>query len=250
MEANNGVRGHVLILGATSDVALALAAKLAAEKYYLTLAGRDEQRLTVIARDLEIRYQVPVNIALFDALDFKSHELFYQSLQVRPDIAICVFGFLGDQVRGQSDWKECATILDSNYTGAVSVLNVIANDFESRKTGLIVGISSVAGDRGRQSNYLYGSAKAGFTAYLSGLRNRLFKSGVHVLTVKPGFMKTRMIEGMKTPAPLTASPDRVAGIVYQAMKKSKNEIYVLPVWWLIMSVIRAIPEGIFKKLKL
>lgn len=242
--------GHVLILGATSDISAALAARCAAEKFSLTLAGRDGQRLQVMATDLHIRYGVPVMISRFDALDFPSHEAFYQSLDPKPDIVFCVFGVLGDQLKAQDNWRECATILDSNYTGAVSVLNVIANDFEKRKSGIIVGISSVAGDRGRQSNYFYGSAKAGFTAYLSGLRNRLFKTGVHVMTVKPGFMKTRMIEGMKTPGPLTASPEAAAAHIYKSTLKRKNVVYVLPMWRFIMLIIVLIPESIFKKMKL
>lgn len=250
MEQRSAIRGHVLILGATSDVAVALAAKYASEKFSLTLAGRDQQRLTVIAGDLEIRYRVPVSIVPFDAIDFRSHEVFYNGISPRPDVVICVFGLLGEQIAAQSDWRACATIIDSNYTGAVSILNVVANDFETRKSGVIVGISSVAGDRGRQSNYIYGSAKAGFTAYLSGLRNRLFKSNVHVLTVKPGFMRTRMIEGLKTPAPLTASPEAVAEKIYRAADRKSNVIYVFPIWRLIMLVICMIPEGIFKKLKL
>lgn len=244
------MKGNVLLLGATSDIARALAAKFASEKYSVTLAARDHQRLEIMAADLHIRYKVPVYNVFFDALDFRSHEQFYQALPQIPDVVICVFGLLGDQLRGQEDWKECALILDSNYTGAVSVLNVVASDFERRQRGVIVGISSVAGDRGRQSNYLYGSAKAGFTAYLSGLRNRLFRSGVHVVTVKPGFMKTRMIEGMKTPGPLTAEPEVVANHIFKATLKRKNVVYVLPVWQLIMLIIRLIPEGIFKKLKL
>jgi decaprenylphospho-beta-D-erythro-pentofuranosid-2-ulose 2-reductase len=242
--------GNVLILGATSDIAVALAAKFASEEYMVTLAGRDEQRLVVIAADLEIRYSTTVSIVMFDALNFKSHEQFYKALPHRPDIVVCVFGMLGDQFKAQADWKECAMILDSNYTGAVSILNVVANDFEARKSGVIAGISSVAGDRGRQSNYFYGSAKAGFTAYLSGMRNRLCRSNVHVLTVKPGFMKTKMIEGMKTPGPLTASPEVVAKTIYKAIISRKNTIYVLSVWRLIMAIICMIPESIFKKLKL
>jgi decaprenylphospho-beta-D-erythro-pentofuranosid-2-ulose 2-reductase len=247
---STSLKGNVLILGASSDVAAALSAKFAAEKYSLTLAGRDEQKLSIMATDLNIRYRVPVAIVPFDALNFKSHLLFYHSLQVKPDVAICVFGFLGNQAAAENDWAECSTIIDSNYTGAVSVLNVIASEFEKRKHGIIVGISSVAGERGRQSNYIYGSAKAGFTAYLSGLRNRLFKSNVHVLTVKPGFMKTRMIEGLKTPGPLTAKPEAVAEQIYKAVKNRKDSIYVLPIWALIMLIIRMIPEGIFKKMKL
>lgn len=250
MQEAKPLKGNVLLLGAASDVAVALAAKYGSEGYSLTLAGRDRDRLTVMAADLQIRYQVPVFFVHFDALDFKSHETFYNSLPIRPDIAICVFGKLGDQKIAERDWRECALIIDSNYTGAVSILNVIASDFEARKAGVIVGISSVAGDRGRQSNYVYGSAKAGFTAYLSGLRNRLTASGVHVLTVKPGFMKTKMIEGLKTPGPLTALPEAVASKVYKAVKGKSNVIYVLPIWWMIMLVIKFIPEGIFKKLKL
>lgn len=250
MEQRSPIRGHVLILGATSDVAVALAAKYASERFSLTLAGRDQQRIAVIAGDLEIRYRIPVSIAPFDAIDFKSHEIFYNTISPRPDVVICVFGLLGEQVSAQSDWRACATIIDSNYTGAVSILNVVATDFEHRKAGVIIGISSVAGDRGRQSNYIYGSAKAGFTAYLSGLRNRLFKSNVHVLTVKPGFMRTRMIEGLKTPAPLTASPESVAVHIYRAADRRSNVTYVLPIWRLIMFIICMIPEGIFKKLKL
>lgn len=250
MQEDRVPKEHVLILGGTSDVAVALAAKFAREGYSISLAGRDLDRLNIIAADLHIRYASSVDFYRFDALDFNSHSRFYDELKVKPDIAVCVFGLLGDQTSAQRNWPECAMIIDSNFTGAVSILNVIANDFEARKFGTIVGISSVAGDRGRQSNYFYGSAKAGFTAYLSGLRNRLFKSGVHVLTVKPGFMKTRMIEGMTTPGPLTASPEKVADVVYSATVKRRNEIYVLWMWRYIMFVIRCIPEAIFKKLSL
>jgi decaprenylphospho-beta-D-erythro-pentofuranosid-2-ulose 2-reductase len=250
MQEERVPREHVLILGGTSDVAVALAAKFAREGYSISLAGRDLDQLNIISADLHIRYESLVDFYYFDALDFESHPRFYDELKIKPDIAICVFGLLGEQSSAQRNWPECAMIIDSNYTGAVSILNIIANDFEARKFGTIVGISSVAGDRGRQSNYLYGSAKAGFTTYLSGLRNRLFKSGVHVLTVKPGFMKTRMIEGMKTPAPLTANPVKVANVVYSATVRRRNEIYVLWMWRYIMLAIRFIPELIFKKLSL
>jgi decaprenylphospho-beta-D-erythro-pentofuranosid-2-ulose 2-reductase len=250
MTEQDVLKGNVLILGATSDVAVALAARFAVDKYSVTLAARDFDRLNIIASDLNIRYQVPIQFVRFDALDFDSHATFYGELPEVPDVVVCVFGLLGDQTRAQDKWAECATIIDSNFTGAVSVLNIVANDFEKRRAGIIVGISSVAGERGRQSNYIYGSAKAGFTAYLSGLRNRLFGSNVHVLTVKPGFMKTRMIEGMKTPGALTAAPEAVAHQIYKAAIARKNVIYVLPVWRLIMLMIRLIPESIFKKMKL
>jgi short-subunit dehydrogenase len=241
---------NVLILGATSDMAVAIARQLAIEGYSITLAARNTERLSAMEGDIRIRHKAMVNSVYFDALDFNSHQAFYNSLTEKPDIVICVFGLLGDQLVAESDWESCLGILHSNYTGAVSILNIVANDFARRKKGTIVGISSVAGERGRQSNYLYGSAKAGFTTYLSGLRNRLYRHGVHVLTVKPGFVKTKMIEGLKTPGPLTASPKKVAEKISRAIVQKKNTIYVLPVWAFIMMVIRSIPEGIFKRLKL
>lgn len=240
----------VLILGATSEVALALADQLAAKSINLILAARQVEKLNPVKADLTIRFGVTVAVAEFDAANTNSHAEFYKQLNPKPDAAICVFGFLGDHDKAKVDWDECATILTANYVGAVSVLNVIANDFENRKTGVIAGISSVAGERGRQSNYFYGSAKAGFTAYLSGLRNRLVKSSVHVVTVKPGFIKTKMIAGINTPGLLTAKPEQVASSIIKAMVAKRNVIYVLPTWRWIMLVIRCIPEFIFKKLSL
>jgi decaprenylphospho-beta-D-erythro-pentofuranosid-2-ulose 2-reductase len=241
---------NVLILGAASDMAVAIARKFASEGYSVTLAARNIEKLQAIESDLKVRFKGNAYSVAFDALDFSYHEKFFQALPEKPDVVVCVFGLLGDQPEAQANWKACEEILFTNYVGAVSILNVAANEFEKRRKGTIVGISSVAGERGRQSNYLYGSAKAGFTAYLSGLRNRLFHSGVHVLTVKPGFVKTRMTENIKTPGPITAHPKKVADHVFRAVRKKANSIYVLPVWGLIMFVIRNIPEGIFKKLKL
>lgn len=240
----------VLILGATSDVAIACARVYAQNKYNLFLAGRDADVLQPVASDLRIKFQVDVTVVAFDALQFETHAAFYQSLSSKPDVTICVFGLLGDQLESAKDWSACKRVIDSNYTGAVSILNIIANDYEQRKSGTIVGISSVAGERGRQSNFIYGSAKAGFTAYLSGLRNRLHASGVHVVTVKPGFIYTRMTEHLTLPKPLTAKPEQLGKAIFKAVVKSKNVIYVLPVWRWVMLIIRNIPEGIFKKLKL
>ncbi len=241
---------NVLILGATSDMAVAIARQLASEGYSITLAARNTERLSALESDLRVRYKAAVQTARFDALDFASHAEFYESLTEKPDIVICVFGLLGDQSHAENDWSQAHRIIDSNYTGAISILNVAANDLERRKKGMIIGVSSVAGERGRQSNYIYGSAKAGFTAYLSGLRNRMFRHGVHVMTVKPGFVRTRMIEGMDTPGVLTASPVKVAKRISKAIRKKPDVVYVLPIWSIIMLVIRLIPETVFKRLKL
>ncbi|MFM9840177.1 MAG: SDR family oxidoreductase [Cyclobacteriaceae bacterium] len=239
-----------LILGATSDIAIALAKHLGSDGYNLQLAARDVEDLKALKSDIEIRNNVSVTTIELDALKFESHYSLYHGLTIKPDVAILVFGYLGNHTLAMEDWKESQRIVNTNYVGAVSILNVIANDFEKRKKGVIVGISSVAGDRGRMSNYLYGSAKAGLTAYLSGLRNRLFHSGVHVLTVKPGFVRTQMTEGLKLPALVTTDPKQVAKKILIAIKKKKNTIYVLSIWSLIMLLIRNIPEFLFKKLKL
>lgn len=240
----------VLILGAGSDMAVAIAREFAKNKYDIQLAARNLSAISALEQDLRIRYQVSASSHAFDATDFKSHAAFYVSLPQAPDITIAVFGYLGSQEKGQSDWNEAARILHTNYTGAVSILNIVADEYAARGNGAIVGISSVAGERGRQSNYLYGSAKAGFTAYLSGLRNRLFHKGVHVLSIQPGFVYTRMTENLKLPALLTAQPQDVAKDVYKAVTAKKNVIYTKWFWRYIMLIIKLIPEGIFKKLKL
>lgn len=242
----------LLVLGATSDMAVALARKFAANGYDIQLAARNAARLRPLQSDLTIRYRIACSIHDFDAAKPASHTTFLSSLPARPDTTICVFGYLGDQELAESDWSECEKILMANYVGAVSILNLIANEYAAQGKGLIAGISSVAGERGRQSNYFYGSAKAGFTAYLSGLRNRLFHKGVHVLTVQPGFVDTKMTENMPLPGPaiLVASPELVANVVYKAIEKKKNVIYVKWFWRWIMLLIKSIPEFMFKKLKL
>ncbi|UII19717.1 SDR family oxidoreductase [Fulvivirga ligni] len=241
---------NVLILGATSDIAIACAEKYLLDGHHLSLAARNADQLQIIAKDIEIRHNKKVDHYVFDALDYEKHDVFYNSLQAKPDIVVWAIGILGDQEEAQASWETSRDIIGANYSSAVSLLNIVANDFESRKSGIIVGIGSVAGDRGRQSNYIYGSTKAAFEAYLSGMRNRLVKSGVHVLTVKPGFVDTKMTAGMDLPKPLTAKPEQVAIKIVKAARKKKNVIYVLPVWRLIMLTIKLIPEGIFKKLKL
>jgi len=239
-----------LILGGTSDISIALAKDLLVQGYSILLAGRNTEALNSIAADLEIRFDGSVSAIGFDATDYLSHRTFIEGLPSMPELTIAVFGYLGDQEKAQSDWQECERILDTNYKGAVSILNIVATTYEDQQWGTIVGISSVAGERGRQSNYFYGSAKAGFTAYLSGLRNRLFKSGVHVLTVKPGFVDTKMTANMDLQGPLTATPERVSKSIIKAINKKKSTIYTLSIWRFIMYIIKTIPEFIFKRLKL
>ena len=239
---------NVLILGATSDMAQAIAKKFAAEGWGLTLAALEPELLEPIAGDLRVRSKMDIKALEFDALDFSSHRSFYELLETKPDAVICVFGYMGDQQLARTDLDEIRRTIDINFTGAASILAVVAEDFEKRGSGSIAAISSVAGDRGRQSNYIYGSAKAGLTAYLAGLRNRLAKSGVHVMTVKPGFCRTKMTENLELPAALTAEPEQVADAVFNGLEKKRNTVYTLWMWRWIMLVIRHIPEFIFKKM--
>jgi decaprenylphospho-beta-D-erythro-pentofuranosid-2-ulose 2-reductase len=240
---------QILILGATSDIATAVAHQFARNKFDVVVAGRNVEQLSKLAADIRIRHNVNSQAVLFDAAAFDQHP----SLDVvinQSDVVLCAFGYLGDQATSRTSWSESYNVITSNFTGAVSVLNRVGEIFGKRKHGSIIGISSVAGERGRGSNYIYGSSKAGLTAYLSGLRNYLFQFGVHVLTVQPGFVKTKMTEGLPLPKPVTATPEKVALDIFNAYKKKKNVIYTLWMWRWIMLIIKLIPEAIFKKLKL
>lgn len=240
----------ILILGATSDVGMACAEVYASKQYKVQLAARSSERLQPLVSDLQIRYNTVIEHYDFDAEQFDTHQRFFDSLSEKPAVVLCLFGYLGDQEKAEKDFSETQRIITANYTGAVSILNIVAAYFVERGQGAIIGVSSVAGERGRMSNYTYGSAKAGFTAYLSGLRNRLFHKGVHVVTVKPGFMDTRMTEGLNLPKPLTAQPAEAAKAIYRAYRRRKNVVYVKGIWAFIMLVIRNIPEFIFKRMKL
>lgn len=240
----------VLILGATSDIGFAIAKKFASEKYAIQLAARHINQLKTFQSDIEIRYNVACTVHEFDATKFETHSSFYESLPVKPDISIYVIGYMNDNEKVIQNWNESLKTINANYTGAVSILNIIAADYCQKQSGSIVGISSVAGNRGRQSNYLYGSAKAAFTAYLSGLRNRLYHYKAHVLTVLPGFVYTKMTEHLQLPKILTATPEEVAIAVYNGVKEKKNVVYVKWFWKWIMMIITSIPEPMFKKKKL
>ena len=239
----------VLILGARSDIAKATAHAFAALGHPIQLAARCADTLDADRTDIELRYNVSVSLHEFDALDLQSHNEFVEQLTALPEIAVCLVGLMGEQSENEHDQGAATRVMRSNYEGPASVLAVLANRFEERGSGTLVGISSVAGERGRATNYVYGSAKAGFTAFLSGLRNRLASKGVHVVTVLPGFVATQMTEGLDLPAKLTAQPNEVGRCVARAVLKKRNVVYVRPIWWLIMAIIRNIPETIFKRMK-
>jgi short-subunit dehydrogenase len=241
---------NLLVLGSASDIGSVIAHRFAVDGFDIILAARSVDRLSPDRSDIQISHGVKAYLTEFDAADFASHAAFYSGLPARPDVVLYTVGFLGEQTVAEIDRHQAERSIVANYSGAVSILSIAANDLEKRMSGSIIGISSVAGDRGRKSNYIYGSAKAGFSAFLAGLRHRLASSGVHVLTVKPGFVATKMTEGMDLPSRLTTSPKKLADAVFRAYIKQKTTLYYLPIWRLIMLIIRNVPEGIFVKTKL
>ena len=238
-----------LIIGATSGIGRAIARRLAGDGYALQLAARDPARLDREVRDLRLRGGA-VTAHPCDVLEIHGVAAFLDTLDPLPKVAVCVVGLMGDQGVSQSDPAAAERVMRTNYVGPSLLLGALAERFERCGAGVLVGVSSVAGDRGRATNYVYGSAKAGFTTILSGLRNRLAGSGVHVVTVKPGFVRTRMTDGMALPSLLTAEPEEVAAAVAEAIRRRRDTVYVRPVWRLVMCAVRAIPERFFKRMTL
>jgi short-subunit dehydrogenase len=241
----------VLVLGATSAIARATAVAFAERGDALYLASRDEEELRRIAADLRLRYGVEVHYGLFDAEATDTHEAFFNTVvAILPELSgvVLAFGYLGDQ-QAARDFKLGAKVITCNFTGAVSILSLCANYFETLQRGFIIGIASVAGDRGRQSNYVYGAAKGALSLYLQGLRNRLHASGVRVITIKPGFVDTAMTYGLPGLF-LVASPQSIGERIVAALGKSADVVYLPWFWRYIMLVIKLIPESIFKRMKL
>lgn len=236
-----------LILGGASDIGRAVARALATSGHDLILAARQSARLEADAQDLRIRGQKQVSLVDWDVTDLDGVRGFLDGLPVLPDVVVSVVGLLGEQAASAADPATAARVMTTNYVGPSLLLGEFANRMEARGSGTIIGISSVAGDRGRASNYVYGSAKAGFTAFLSGLRARLSRTPVRVITVKPGFVATRMTAGMKLNPLITAQPEEVAAAILRAMAGRSDVIYVRSVWRLIMGIVTHVPEPIFKK---
>ena len=243
MKKNN----TILIIGAKSDIALAIAYKFASKGWDLQLAARNASELENVSEDLKIRYENNVTTYEFDILNFNTYKEFIDSLNCLPEVVICAGRILGNQKENEKDLFNSSLIMKTNYLGPSLLLGEIANHFEKRGSGSIIGISSVSGERGRASNYIYGSGKSGFSAFLSGLRNRLHKSNVNVLTVLPGFVKTKMLKEIP-PKLVTNTPKSIGNIIYNNRFRSKV-IYPFP-WNYIFLVIKLIPEKIFKRLNL
>ncbi|MBW8361388.1 MAG: SDR family NAD(P)-dependent oxidoreductase [Kaistella sp.] len=241
----------MIVLGSNSEVAQEFVEKALKEgekfsKIYLFTSHAETSEKFV--KHIQVKYVQQAEIVDLDLtkeIDWSRFE------NINSDLVFCAIGHLGESTEESLyDNKNTEKIISINYAKLIPVLNYFAEKMERKRSGTLIVLSSVAGERGRQSNFIYGSAKAGLTAYLSGLRNYLYDKKVHVLTVKPGFMATKMTEGLPLNPHLTATAKEAAANIYKAYKKGKNVAYVLPVWELIMLIIRNIPEFIFKKLKL
>ena len=242
--------GAALVIGATSDIGRAIAERLARQGRPLQLAARDSAQLEREANHLRVRWGADVSVHRCDVLAADAGTSLLDELDPLPEVAVCVVGMLGDQREAEMNPAAAELVMRTNYIGPALLLGALGERFERRGAGVIVGVSSVAGERGRAANYVYGSAKGGISAFLSGLRSRLAGADVHVVTVKPGFVRTRMTAGMTLPAHLTAGPMEVADRVVEAIRKRRDVVYVRRVWRPIMLAVRAIPEGLFKRLKL
>ncbi|OED38332.1 short-chain dehydrogenase [PVC group bacterium (ex Bugula neritina AB1)] len=241
----------VLILGAKSDIAQACALTFLKKNYSLILAARKVERLKEWQKDMASQYDGTIDLVEFDACDFESHRETYRSLPKKPDIALICFGYLGYYSDCTEDFSESKRIIEVNFTGAVSICNIIAHDFKQRdKVTTIIGVSSVAGDRGRKGNYIYGSTKAAFQTYLSGLRQHLFPHNVHVIDVRPGFIQTPMTAHVKAPRLLTSTSDVVAKDIWKAFERKKDVLYTPWFWKYIMLIVKSIPGFVFKRIQL
>ena len=239
----------VLIIGATSAIAEATARLFSQRGDRLHLLARNQERLESLAQDLVIRGAESV---AFDSLDINHIERYQTILDTAIekmdgiDIVLIAYGTLPDQKACEHSIELTLRELNTNAISVIALLTHLANRFEEQGNGTIAVISSVAGDRGRQSNYVYGAAKGTITLFMQGLRNRLHKSGVHILTIKPGFVDTPMTANFRKGL-LWSKPDSVARGIVNSINKKKDVVYLPSFWRLIMLVIKIIPESLFKK---
>jgi decaprenylphospho-beta-D-erythro-pentofuranosid-2-ulose 2-reductase len=244
---------NILIVGGSSAIAVACAREWAAAGARLFLAGRQPIRLASVAQDLSVRGATSVATHILDVNDYREHARMLEACRAELgtiDIVLIAHGTLADQALCERDVEAVLRELSTNAISTIALLTLVASAFEAQKHGSIVVISSVAGDRGRASNYVYGAAKAAVTTFCEGLRARLFKSNVRVLTVKPGFVDTPMTAGMALPGPLVATPEHVARDILQAVARGKDSLYTPWFWSVIMLVIRSLPRAIFKRVSL
>jgi decaprenylphospho-beta-D-erythro-pentofuranosid-2-ulose 2-reductase len=240
------------VLGATSSIAIATMRLLAARPIHFMLVARNVDRLTAVAQDLLTRGALTVDTWVMDLDETTGHpEMLAIAAQRlgRIDLALIAHGVLGDQQAGEANFEVAAAILHTNFISTVSLLTWLGNYFQAQRGGTLAVVSSVAGDRGRKSNYIYGASKGALNVFLEGLRNRIDRDGVQVLTIKPGFVATPMTAYVPHNA-LFASPEQVAVGIWKAIEGRRDVVYVPWFWTGIMLLVRSIPGVLFKKMNL
>lgn len=246
---------RIVIFGATSTIASACARLWTSKGCHLFLIGRNKDKLSSLVDDLSVRASdgqlIKSIVADLNQLD-RHEEIINTAEKIigPPDIIFIAYGSLPDQEFCQSSASKTCSEIMTNFTSIVSLLTYSANRLEQEKQGVIAVISSVAGDRGRKNNYIYGAAKGGLTIFLQGLRNRLYTTGIHVITIKPGFVDTQMTARFVKKSILWARPEGIATGIIQAIEKRKDVVYLPLFWRFIMLVIQNIPEYLFKRLSI
>ena len=240
----------ILVIGGNSDVGKSIANSFANLGCNILVTSRKNGQLFKFTKHIEERYNVKCNELFLDITDFESHQTFYENIKPKPDIVVSCIGHLDNQSVSEKSFSEALLSFKVNFIGLASLLNIVSLDFEEKKEGVIIGISSVAGERGRATNYIYGSSKAALSTYLSGLRNRLYSKNIRVITVKPGFIYTKMTKHLTLPRVLTASTDEVSKHIIRGLNNAEDIIYVKPIWRYIFILIRMIPEFLFKRMNL
>jgi decaprenylphospho-beta-D-erythro-pentofuranosid-2-ulose 2-reductase len=243
---------RVLILGATSAIAIATARLLAKPGTHFYLVARSRGKLDTVAADLRVRGAGAVATTALDLDDTAAHPpLLAHAVATLGsiDLALIAHGVLGDQHQSEMSYPAAAAVLHTNLLSAVSAITWLANYFEEQKRGTLAVISSVAGDRGRKSNYVYGASKGALSIFLDGVRNRIDRSGVQVLTIKPGFVATPMTANLPQ-GPLFAKPIVIGRGILRAIDRRRDVVYLPGFWAIILFVIRRIPGRIFKKMNL
>jgi decaprenylphospho-beta-D-erythro-pentofuranosid-2-ulose 2-reductase len=242
----------ILVLGATSAIAVGVMRPLAVRGAHFFLVARNEEKLTVVADDLTVRGAASVTYRVTDLDDTELHPALLEEVAATLgsiELALIAHGVLGHQEEGEASYPVAESIFRTNLLSPVSLITWLANYFQATHQGTLAVISSVAGDRGRKSNYIYGASKGGLNVFLDGVRNRIDRAGVHVLTIRPGFVATPMTAHLRQGA-LFASPEQVGEGILRAITSRKDIAYVPSFWAVIMWIVRKVPEAIFKKLNL
>jgi decaprenylphospho-beta-D-erythro-pentofuranosid-2-ulose 2-reductase len=241
----------VLVLGGTSEIALATARRVVARRAArVVLAARKPEACDAAAAELRAAGASEVHAVAFDGTDFASHETFVNTIFDRFgdfDLVLVAFGVLGDQERAEIDPAVALDIVQTNFTGTVSVTVPLAARLRAQGHGTLVLLSSVAGERVRRSNFVYGASKAGVDGYYQGLAASLAPSGVHVMIVRPGFVHTKMTKGLKA-APLSVSADAVADAIVRGIARGRDIVWVPPAMRYVMTVFRHLPIAVFRRL--